>query len=307
MRKIIFNIIAKLPEYQSIPEISITYIFKQRTRLFLLYFGSLIFTNGKQRKKLRITKKMKNTKTGRSIILCASGPGGDKLLKDLISKDISLKDIDIAVVNSFYKSIFSDRISPKYYFVSDPYFWEDTPAADKSRKGIKHFLNNNPLCSLVVPFLNEPLGDSSQTFYINNLVYFKKSKRLSPIRGNLVPSSVVFHAISFLSYLGYRPIFVNGLDASFHTAISVNNANEMFIHSDKLYGEQKAKDLFDTKQVINLTNREIIPRSVSELLVSESIMLRDLNLYSNHGLVNIGDDITNDAIPRASLFWKNIV
>jgi hypothetical protein len=114
----------------------------------------------------------------------------------------------------------------------------------------------------------------------------------------------VFHAISFLSFLGYKPIYVNGLDASFHTTISVNKANEMFMHIDKLYGDQKDEYIFDRSPQINTSNRDVPPRSVSELLAAESVMLRDLNFYSHHGLVNIGDDTTNDALPRASL-WQH--
>ena len=296
---------AKLPAYQSVPEMSLTFIFKQRVRTIAMYFGSIIFTTQKQRRRLRKTKKLRDTKKGKSVVLCASGPGGDKFLDDLVLKNRSLNEIDVAVVNSFYKSKFSDNVSPIYYFVSDPYFWSETSSAEESRIGIINFLKKNNQCYLVVPFLNESLIEMSRTHFINNLVYFKKNKKLSPIRGNMVPSSVVFHAISFLSYLGYAPIYINGLDVSFHTAAEVNKTNELILHENKLYGNLNDEYVAQETRSINLTNRDIPPKSFSELLMSESIMLRDLNFYSHCGLVNIGEDLTNDSIPRACLIFNN--
>jgi hypothetical protein len=296
---------AKLPAYQSVPEISLTFVLKQRLRLIALYFGSIIFTTKEQRRRLQNTKKLRDTKRGKSVVLCASGPGGDKFLDDLVLKNRSLNEIDVAVVNSFYKSKFSDNVSPNYYFLSDPHFWSETSSAEESRIGIINFLKKNSLCYLVVPFLNESLIEISQTHFLNNLVYFKKNKKLSPIRGNMVPSSVVFHAISFLSYLGYAPIYINGLDVSFHTSAEVNKANELILLENKLYGNLKDEYVAKETRRLNLTTRDSLPLSFSGLLISESIMLRDLNFYSHCGLVNIGEDSTNDSIPRACLILNN--
>ena len=40
---------------------------------------------------------------------------------------------------------------------------------------------------------------------------------------------------------------------------------------------------------------------MSEVLINEAVMLRDLKYFSGIGIINIGNDSTNYALPRVSL------
>jgi hypothetical protein len=132
-------------------------------------------------------------------------------------------------------------------------------------------------------------------------MYYKKRRKLSPIKANLTPSSVVFHAFAYLHYLGYHPIYVCGLDVSYHRSITVSENNEIYLNKEKLYGLRKNKSSAKKSNTVNLSKRQLTPRNMSEVLLNEAIMLRDLKYFSNIGIINIGNDSTNDALPRASL------
>jgi hypothetical protein len=99
---------------------------------------------------------------------------------------------------------------------------------------------------------------------------------------------------------------VCGLDVSYNRNIGVDEINDIYLHKNKLYGEVKDEFVESSKISIKLSERNLTPRNMSEALINESIMLRDLRQYSKMGLVNIGDDTTNDAIPRAKIIWENI-
>jgi hypothetical protein len=64
---------------------------------------------------------------------------------------------------------------------------------------------------------------------------------------------------------------------------------------------RKNKSSAKKSNTVNLSKRQLTPRNMSEVLLNEAIMLRDLKYFSNIGIINIGNDSTNDALPRASL------
>ena len=295
MKKIIFRLIEDWPEYQAIPNNTFSFLIKQKIRLMLIYFSGWIHVSANQKMKLNQTRNLKNIKKGKSIILIASGPSSDSVMQRLIENDKHTKDKDLAVVNMFFESKYSTLLIPNYYFVSDPAFFEGKIT------GLDEYLCDHSEINLVIPFTRDKVGIPNRINYINNLMFYKKRKKLSPIKANLTPSSVVFHAFAYLHYLGYYPIYVCGLDLSYHRSITVSENNEIYLNKETLYGLRKNTSVAKDSNNVNLSNRQITPRNMSEVLINEAVMLRDLKYFSGIGIINIGNDSTNDALPRVSL------
>ncbi len=261
----------------------------------LIYFSGWLYINANQKMRLNQTKNLKNIKKGKSIILIASGPSSDAVMKSLIENSEQTKDKDLAVINWFFESEYSTSLIPNYYFISDPVFF------DGEVTELDEYLCEHSEINLVIPFSRDKVGIPNRINYINNLMYYKKRKKLSPIKANLTPSSVVFHAFSYLHYLGYYPIYVCGLDVSYHRSITVSENNEIYLNKETLYGLRKNQSSAKKSNTVNLSKRQITPRNMSEVLINEAVMLRDLRYFRDIGIINIGNDSTNDALPRASL------
>jgi hypothetical protein len=295
MKKSIFRVIENWPEYQAIPNNTFRFLIKQKIRLILIYFSGWILLSTNQKMRLNKTKKLKNTKKGKSIILVASGPSSDFVMQRLRENSKPIKGMDLAAVNWFYESEYSTSLIPDYYFLSDPIFFEDNFTE------LDEYLCEHSEINLVIPFTRDKVGIPNRINYINNLMFYKKRKKLSPIKANLTPSSVVLHAFAYLHYLGYFPIYVCGLDVSYHRNVTVNENNELYLNKETLYGVKRNKSSVFNSKNVNLSRRQITPRNMSEVLLNEAIMLNDLKYFSGFGIVNIGNDSTNDALPRASL------
>jgi hypothetical protein len=295
VKRIIFRLIENWPEYQAIPNNTLRFLIKQKIRLMLIYFSGWLYINANQKMRLNQTKNLKNIKKGKSIILIASGPSSDAVMKSLIENSEQTKDKDLAVINWFFESEYSTSLIPNYYFISDPVFF------DGEVTELDEYLCEHSEINLVIPFSRDKVGIPNRINYINNLMYYKKRKKLSPIKANLTPSSVVFHAFSYLHYLGYYPIYVCGLDVSYHRSITVSENNEIYLNKETLYGLRKNQSSAKKSNTVNLSKRQITPRNMSEVLINEAVMLRDLRYFRDIGIINIGNDSTNDALPRASL------
>ena len=303
IKKIIFNIVSRWPEYQAVPEIKFRFLFLQKLRLIIFYYGSLVILTTAQKRKLHLTRKLRNSKKNQSVLIIASGPSADTVLSKLAEKGRSKLKLDIAVVNSYYKSIFAEKIIPDYYFLADPFFWKNLAINEIHENNyLKKYLRLHQNVIPVIPFIFEDVIGNRLHYYFNNLTSYKKNNFLDPTKANLIPSSVVFNAITFLHYLGYWPIYVCGLDVSLNRSLSVNNLNDTILTTNNLYFQTR-RDLTNTEiNELNLTRSGIKPENMSQALFDESIMLRDLKLYSKFGIVNISQDDTNDSLPRASLF-----
>ena len=302
IKKYIFKIMQKWPEYQAVPEIRLMFVIKQKLRLIILYYSATLFIKDETRSRLTKTNYLKNSKKGRPALLVASGPSADKVLSKIESSYDFKDKIDIAVVNSFYGCSFAERIIPNYYFLADPMYWEEKDKKDTKIQNLLEYLKSNPSVKPVIPFLFEDIIHDRENFYFNNLTFYRKRKKLSAVKANLLPSSVAFYAISFLYFLGYEPIYICGLDVSYNRSMKIDDLNEMKLDLKSNYWQFNSENTLLGQGKTNYTSQGLNPINMSQALNTESIFLRDLKHYSELGLVNVSGDSTNDALPRASLF-----
>jgi hypothetical protein len=301
IKKYLFNIIQNWPEYQAVPEIKILFVIKQKLRLMILYYSATLFIKKKTKSRLAKTNILKNTQKNRPVLLIASGPSADEILLKIKSIDEFKSKFDIAVVNSYYQSVHAERIIPNYYFLADPYYWHSKNKKDISFQNLLKYLKSNPAIQPVIPFLYEDIINDRENLYFNNLIYFRKRKKLSAVKANLFPSSVSLFAISFLYFLGYGPIYICGLDVSYNRSMKIDDLNNMILDLKSNYSRFNEESKLLNLAEVNFTLQGLNPFNMSQALNTESIFLRDLRHYASLGLVNVSNDTTNDALPRASL------
>jgi hypothetical protein len=303
IKKIVFNYIKDWPHYQSIPETSVVSFAKLKLRLYMVHLSGIFFVRKEMKNRLKQTKKLKGSKHGKSILLVASGPSADPVLSKISNSNNFRSRVDVAVVNSYFKSIYSESVIPEYYFFSDPFYWDQKDNTKSETYYLLQYLMKYPEITPVIPFVQENLIENRKTHYVNTFSSYKKNFELDPTKSNLVPSGVVFHAITFLKYLGYWPIYICGLDASYNRNVTVNELNEVIWNPDGLYFQFQDKFLKDNAKVVNISNDSMATgaKSMGEFLLAEAILIRDLGYYKDCGLVNVSKNYTIDTLPKASL------
>jgi|688.fasta_scaffold197956_1 hypothetical protein len=303
IKKIVFNYIKDWPDYQSLPETSVVSFVKLKLRLYMVHLSGIFFVRKEMKNRLNQTKKLKGSKLGKSILLVVSGPSSDPVLSKISNSNNFRSRVDIAVVNSYFKSVHSESVIPDYYFFSDPIYWEQKDNAEAETHFLLNYIMKYSEIIPVTPFIQENLTENRKSYYVNTFSSYKKNFKLDPTKSNLVPSGVVFHAITFLSYLGYWPIYICGLDASYNRNVTVNELNEVIMNPDGLYFQFQDKFLKDNAKKINVSNDSMATgaKSMGEFLVAEAILIRDLGYYKDCGLVNVSKNETIDTLPKASL------
>lgn len=281
------------------------FVIKQKLRLIILYYSATFFIKNDIRSRLAKTNNLKNSKKGRPALLVASGPSADKVLSKIHSSYDFKNKIDIAVVNSYYGSAYSESIIPNYYFLADPLYWELKDKKDNKIENLLGYLKSNPSVKPVIPFLFEDIIHDRENYYFNNLTFYKKRKKLSAVKANLLPSSVSLYALSFLYFLGYEPIYICGLDVSYNRSMKIDDLNDMKLDIKSNYSQISDENTLLHKGELNFTSQGLNPINMSQALNTESIFLRDLKYYSELGLINVSGGSTNDALPRASLLIES--
>ena len=69
IKKIVFDIVSRWPEYQAVPEIKFRFLFLQKLRLIIFYYGSLFILTTAQKRKLQLTRKLRNSKKNQSVLM----------------------------------------------------------------------------------------------------------------------------------------------------------------------------------------------------------------------------------------------
>jgi hypothetical protein len=199
------------------------YIFFRTLAKYLLE----LFIGGKYLMWVFFAKKIKKKDY---CIIFGNGPSLD-LMKIKELKKISLF-FDIFVVNNFTQNKFFDKIIPNFFVSSDPIvFTKNNLWSKKAENKLRLYIKKNPNISIFTPVLqckkykkifeeNKILGfiDSDARILSNNIL---------PIFPRGYISSTTMKAICIANWIGYKKIFLLGVDNIYFRNFFLNKKNEI--------------------------------------------------------------------------------
>jgi len=207
-------------------------------------FFRILFTNIK-RSKLKNVKRIEDT--------CYVFANGPSLKKDIEPHLDFFQNKDVVVLNHFVMSDYFTKIKPRYYFCIDPIFLKDTPEENitdtltniKNKVNWKMYLlipNIPHVVKRFIAFYKENVHIEIipiSTITIEGFrcfTHFCYSNNLGMPSPQTVANAAIFIPVN----LGYKKIFVWGIDHTWHKNIHVDENNELFIVFDRFYenGEQ---------------------------------------------------------------------
>lgn len=291
------------PEYQEPTYDSLPLILKKKVKVILIYISLKYKYRKIIRKRKSLTMKLKNVKSGRPGLLILAGPSSNSLLPLQVKKFKKNNGV-VAVVNKHFER-FSLDVDPEFYFIADPLIWN----MSTWRKQIVNYCKVKK-CTIFQPMIYENIGTDVKIEYFNNLSLSGIGKKINPAYPATYVSGVALYALSTMAYMGLNPIYVTGIDNSYHRNFAVDDINRIWLRMSSLHSESNPSRKFD-KASINPDNKknqsdlnaDFPWKNLRHVLNSDSVFLNDLEKFlKNHiNLVNIGNDDSNDILPRAQL------
>lgn len=196
-------------------------------------------------------KEANNIRRHNDLQLLSNGPSLRSFLKNKLNEEI-INNNDFMIVNDFVKCSEFEMIKPRICIWSDPMFFEPTlfeerakstimMMAEQTKWPITIFVEQNRLKS---PFLL-PLRNNKNIKFIgfhsfpykgfeNLRHFFEKRGYASGQYGN-----VSVNAVYVALMLGYKNIYLHGVDYTFFSGLCVNDKNELCLINEHFFDNKQ--------------------------------------------------------------------
>ena len=204
----------------------------------LKYFLMHVLPN---RKFLKNTLKLKNSKKGKKVFIFGSGPSMNILDPKKILRLVDEEGYEVIAVNSFLYSNFGKSITPNYMVFSDPIDFRDVPdnhprigRAIGGKEDKKKAINKSIPLIIPIQFYEQTKKDHGQVFYFNDCNdYF--SGNIDLLKPRSYKTFTGMKAIASGIYMGYDEIYICGFDYSHFKNTVVNKDNQTILKFDHFY------------------------------------------------------------------------
>ncbi len=293
------------PGYQQAPRMNSLDLYKMKIRVTLSLVSQTLIMNSETRRKIKATTLLKGTCSGK-LLLVGNGPSADNLTLKQALRFRSLGG-KIAVMNGYFKSEISKQLIPDYYFIADPEHWQPTRKVNVNlNHDISSYISRYSSKIIVVQPANQPplVSDGAKIIYTDHRSVQGLLRLSKPNRPWGLCASIALMSIATLKFLGYNQIFFTGLDSNHlffyevdHMNRVVNRSNGQHFYSDPEPNLDSTEFIKDFKSEIPLRPY----RHLGDLAYGQGLFMLDLYMLCRNNCINVGNDLTNDSAPRASL------
>lgn len=182
---------------------------------------------------------------GKEALVLGNGPSVSKLDSERINGDVLSGNLDVFAVNYFPGTEFANSITNDFYLVlSDP---EHLPNHKNPRtQDLWDYLSKNQKVRLILPTSWARYPGISKV--LNSINYFDDSSwqsfssNISPLFPRGYTSLTAYKALAFAGFLGYKKIYISGIDNTMYKTVRVNHENRLLQDSNHQAGSQGYSD-----------------------------------------------------------------
>jgi hypothetical protein len=248
---------------------------------------------GPSRQLLAATIQAKGTKGEKTALILGSGPS-----LDLLDPHKARRYFDeVFVVNSYYKYHFSALLIPDFYVLSDPNFFVSTnKVLFHEGQELSNYLNySSP--KLIIPHLNRkqlPKDLSTEILFFDDreLPGFLGGG-ISPVKPRNYISMTLYKALAMAIHLGYKEIYVLGLDNSEFASYKSSFDNKVRRDSDVYFA-----DTMKFNGMPPFSNEEILPGGIAGHVQMLAVFFGDLLKFPNENIFNLDENSLVDAFSK---------
>jgi hypothetical protein len=206
----------------------------------------------------RQIRALRNTHTDRSAFVFANGPSLSKLDPDKVVRLQREQGFHVFAINGYLASDFGQRVRPDYYVLSDPNYWtrtipphqlEHLSQADREHAMRQETETTDAVwCRLRqegIP-LFVPAHLHEQTDHMPKLPFCDAAHRLlTNVRDITQPLGVsaltVYKALAIACYMGYRRVYIAGIDNSQFKTFGVDQDNNVYYEIRHYYDDGRQR------------------------------------------------------------------
>lgn len=176
----------------------------------ILRIVAYLKTDKPRKNQLSKMKLLKNSRTGRKVLVLGNGPSIQKLNFNVLDENVD----EIIVVNDFYKMDIANKIRPAFYVLSDPDSFDSLhPKYVGMGQPLREYVQQTG-CYVMAPHTK---SESKFLSSIDKVLYFddrelRIRRRISPLKPRSYCSVTLYKALSLAIHLGYSEINILGLD-----------------------------------------------------------------------------------------------
>ena len=181
------------------------------------------------------TRARRNSKVTSQALVLGNGPSLAKLNAKMVTKESP----DIWVVNDFYKVKQSADLNVTHYVLSDGAYFAGLPNEinSKLKPVLDYAQSKNAI--LVFPHWAKDLHfspiSSLKVFYFDDRELAAWSKNTTPVKPRGYIGLTLYKGLGFALYLGYKKVYILGMDNSEFVSYSADEANRLLLHGNHAY------------------------------------------------------------------------
>ena len=228
---------------------------------------------------IKSTLKIKKSKFNKKLFIFGNGKSLELLDQKKIKKYLK-NDFEVLCMNNFITSDFANELDINYYLIADRRIYQPENSdfsVDKKAETLKmHKILSSKNIKIFLPVeFYKDKKFSNETFYFNNN-YNKFSNNYSDIiRSNNLMSLSGLKALMIGIFLGYKEIYVCGLDNDQWKYVKINKDNKII--SDTRYF-QKNTNFHENKE-----------KNMSNYLKTYSDIFKSYENFKSHKIFNLDE------------------
>ena len=277
------------------PQYSVTLLLLQKFRVLLIYIARSILEWNVLRQAHHLSRQARSACANKEALIIAGGPSVNRLnLTNVLAAQSSGK-LDVFAMNWFPLSELAQTLAPNFFCLSDPI---TKPGSKRSYKGrgteeIWNYLDSRLAIKLILPHNwikhSQEINNEVEIWIDDReLVGWNRSNSVLRPRGY---GSVTAHkTIATALYLGYRNIYLIGLDNSLFKNVEVDKENQII---------EKPAHFYDDAESVDIRRQHLYPNGMQTLLYDYSLVFADLKRSFRVGnIFNIDASSVTDAFPK---------
>jgi len=277
------------------PQYSVTLLALQKFRILLIYIARSILEWNVLRQAHRCSRKAKGAYTNKDALIIAGGPSVNHLHVANVLVAQSSGKLDVFALNWFTLSDLAPTIVPDFFCLSDPITKPESQSVFKGKRSeeIWHYLESQPRIKLILPHnwmkYTKSIKNKVEIWIDDReLVGWSRSNSVLKPRGY---ASVTAHkTIASAVFMGYRTIYLIGLDNSLFKFVEVDEENQII---------ETPAHSYDEVNSVDIRRQHLYPKGMQSLLYNYSLVFVDLKRsFKAANIFNIDKSSLTDAFPK---------
>jgi hypothetical protein len=277
------------------PNYSVTKLTIQKIRVFVAYLVFTMVSLGDLRASKKVTNKQRNKHSGKIALVIAGGPSANNLDVEVVVSAQRNNELDVFAMNWFTHTPLANQLTPDFYVLTDPINRVNREGTFKSRNSnqIWDVLSTWKETKLIVPhYWRADLEyiNNEVTLFIDDRELVGFTKSILPTKPRGYSSLTALKTLAAAVYMGYKEIYVIGLDGTAFKSLYVTKENLVY---------EGNNNLADSDETPGALRSDGWPNGMSDMLYAHSHEFLDVKrCFHDKRIFNINVESMHDGISK---------